>query len=205
MLLRAVISAGIVVLGLLPACDGNGAGRNTGGSTLSISMSFTPPPAGSMNVVWLSEASRNGGLLLMDVFAQNISIPFDGYEIELRFDPLVAEALDLVAGTLPEQCSGLTTLRVDNVASGDANASGTILFSARLTGPQPPGCTVVERQPLARITFRASGTGSFPLSFVPFNGDPIFPGGSRLLRTDPPDPAIPVMFDDSQAVIDVAG
>ena len=182
-----------------PSCSDDNSDDDDGGSGLQISMITTPPAGGDPNQVFFSEFAVSGDLLLLEVLARDISTDFDSYNVEIAFDPMVAEAFDLSPGTLLEQCSGMQAVKADNVANGNANASGSIIFSASLTGPTPPACTVTGDKPLARITFRAKGAGSFPLDFVLPND----PSGSRLSRTQPSVPVVMVTWDDGQALIEV--
>jgi len=174
------------------ACD-NDDDDDSGGSDLSISMTFDEP-MGMDDVVWMSQLGQGAGLLVVEVLAEDISSTFDGYDVEISFDPLIVEALSLAHGTLLDACSALQPFKVDNVANGNANASGTILFSAVLPGAAPPGCTLAGRSTLARITLRARNRGMFPMDFIPFNGDPNNPSGSRFFRTQPAIPSVPVSF-----------
>jgi len=183
-----------------PSCNSDDDSGDDGGSGLQISMIVTPPAGGDPNIVFFAETAASGDLLLLDVFARDISTDFDGYNVEIDFDPMVAEAFSLTPGTVLEQCSGLQAVKADNVANGNANASGSIIFSASLTGPTPPACTVTGDKPLARITFRAKGAGSFPLDFVLPND----PSGSRFSRTMPSMPVVMgIAWDDGQTLIEV--
>ncbi len=176
---------------------------DTGGSTLIISFSVIPPAGGTMNVIHFEEAAAGADLLQVDVLARDVTTPFDGYNIEITFDPMTAEAFGLTPGTFLDQCSGLQSLKADNVSNGNANATGKIVFGASLPGGSPPGCTVTGTARLARLTLRARNPGDFPPHFVAYNGDPNIPSGSRLFRTNPPVPAIPLTFDDGQAEVNV--
>lgn len=191
--------AGAALL-LAPSCQGDDDGGN-GGSDLAISMSLTPP-AGGMDLVFFEEAAGSGDLLLVDVVARDVTSEFDGYDVELTFDPLVAAIFSFAQGTLLEDCALQQAVKADN-AAGNANTTGNLLFSASLTGPMPPGCTVAGDAMLARITFRAAGGGMFPLEFVPYNQDPNSPSGTRLSRTMPPVPAVTLTLDDGGATITV--
>jgi len=183
-----------------PSCSNDNSDDDDGGSGLQISMTTTPPAGGATNQVFFSEFAVSGDLLLLEVLARDISTDFDSYNVEIAFDPMVAEAFDLSPGTLLEQCSGMQAVKADNVANGNANASGSIIFSASLTGPTPPACTVTGDKPLARITFRAKGAGSFPLDFVLPND----PSGSRFSRTMPSMPVVMgIAWDDGQTLIEV--
>ena len=183
-----------------PSCSDDNSDDDDGGSGLQISMVTTPPAGGATNQVFFSEFAVSGDLLLLEVLARDISTDFDSYNVEIAFDPMVAEAFDLSPGIVLEQCSGSQAVKADNVANGNANASWSIIFSASLTGPTPPACTVTGDKALARITFRAKGTGSFPLDFVLPNA----PTGSRLSRTMPSMPVVAgITFDDGQTLIEV--
>ncbi len=183
-----------------PSCNGDNNNSDDGGSGLQISMSTTPPAGGATDLVFFSEFATSGDLLLLEVFARDISSDFDSYNVEISFDPMVAEAFDLEPGTVLEQCSGQQAVKADNVDNGNANATGSIIFSASLTGATPPACTVTGDEFLARITFRARGGGSFPLDFVLPND----PSGSRFSRTMPSVPVVMgITWDDGQTLIEV--
>lgn len=186
-----------VALLCAPSCnnDDDDDGGGGGGSGLGISMSLTPPAGGATDLVFFAEVSSAGDLLLVDVIARDISDDFDGYDVEISFDPLVAEVFSLTQGTVLEGCSGNQAVKADNVSNGNANQTGSILFSAALTGPTPPACTVVGDRSLARITFRAKGAGTFALEFV-------LPD-SRLFRTSPSVPALTIDWHDDQTTIEV--
>ena len=191
-----------VALLFTPSCNGDDHDSG-GGSGLGIVMTVAPPAGGATDLIHFAEAASSGDLLLVDVLVRDVSSDFDGYDVEITFDPIVAEAFSLVQGTLLETCSGLQqTLKGDNIGA-NANTTGNITFSAQLSGPMPPPCTVNGDMQLARITFRARGSGSFPLDFVPFNNDPNSPAGTRLSRTMPAVPAVTLTLDDGQAMIEV--
>ena len=202
---RRLFLTGLVVALLFPSqgCKDDDDDDGFGGSALSIGLSVTPPSPGTTDVVSFVENAAGGGLLLVDVRAEDISSMFDGYDVEILFDPLVAEATNLVDGTLLDICGGLQPLKANNVANGNANATGTILFSAVLPGAAPPGCTLAGPDILATIAFRTVNQGSSALVFVAFNGDPNSPTGSRFFRTQPSVPSVPVTFMDGMAEIEV--
>jgi hypothetical protein len=197
-LLTVIAPAALV---FTPSCKGDD-DNSDGGSGLEIAMTVTPPAGGETDLVYFAEIASSGDLLLVDVRARDVSSDFDAYDVEISFDPVVAEAFALTQGSLLEFCSGQQTFKADNVAT-NANSTGNITFSAQLTGPMPPPCTVMGDQQLARITFRAKGTGSFPLEFIPYNQDPNNPAGTHLSRTMPPVPAVAITPHDGQAMIEV--
>lgn len=200
-----LVTAGLLAAAwalLVAGCSGGDG--DDGGSSFRISLSVTEPPAGSMDVVWLAPGGIGGTGLVVDVVARGISDPFDGFNVEIQFDPLVAEAVSLAFGTVLDGCGGLDPVKLDNVSNGNANTSGTIIISAALpVGPAPPACALPGMQALARIGFRERSIGTSPLSFVPFNGDANSPAGSRLFRRGTMMAEIPVNFFDGQALIEV--
>jgi hypothetical protein len=186
---------------LSPACSHDG---GAGGSSLHISLSFAPPGAAVDDVLWIAQGAGAGGTLQVDVMAQDISSEFDGFNLEILFDPLVARAQSVATGGVLDGCSSGPVLKADNVGNDNANQTGSILISESIAGVSPPGCTVSGQRALARITFTAAGRGNAPLDFVQFNGDPNAPSGTRLYRTQPAVPDVPVQLFDSGAEIDVA-
>jgi len=185
---------------LAAACSHSG---DDGRSGLRIALDLTSPSAGVMDVTWLEDGGGAGGILVMEILARDISSPFDGFDLELTFDPLIATAQSVSSGNLLEICSAGSVLKADNVANGNANISGTILISEALTGASPPGCTFGGTRTLARVTFRAAGRGSSPTGFVPYNGNPNVPAGSRFYRRATSVPEVPVTFFDGSAVLNV--
>lgn len=184
----------------LPSC-GHG-GSDNGGSGLRISLASTPPSGGS-DVVWIAEGGRTGDLLLVDVVSRDISSEFDGFNLEILFDPLVASAQSVSSGGILDGCAPGQVLKVDNVANHNADQTGSILISEAITGSSPPGCTASGLRTISRVTLRARGRGSSTLPFVPYNGDPSAPSGSRFYRTQPSVPDVPVQFFDSGALVEV--
>jgi len=169
-------------------------------------MSLSPPPGGSTDVVWVARGGGGGDVLVVDVMARAITQDFDSFNIEIQFDPLVLEARRYTSlGVLDACAGGLGVLACDNVTTcgSSANSTGTILAGESIIGPLPPGCTVSGEQVLGQITFRARARGTSALPFVPFNGDPVDPQGSRFARRAPPEPEVPVLFFDSGASIEV--
>ncbi len=198
--MRGIASCLTVVAALLlAACKS----ADDGGSDLRISLSFTPPPGGVDNVVWIAGSGRSGGRLLVDVVVRDISFEFDGFNVEILFDPLLAEAESLASGGVLQGCTALPVLAADNVAGGNANATGTLLFSEAISGTAPPACTVAGTATLARIAFRPRARGEAALTFVPYNGNPSSPSGSRFYRRLPVNPDVGVAFFDSGALIEV--
>ena len=204
----AAISLVACLGGLIGAsgCDGR---RDNGRSDLDISLDFTPPSGGTSDVVWIGAGGQGGGLLLLDIVARDISESFDSYNVEILFDPVVAEAQNLSFGTVVSVCAGATpVLAAHNVTddpnnTGRANLTGRILFSEAIQGAMPPDCAVAGTQTLARITLRARSRGTSSLDFVPFNGDPNNPVGTRFASRTPVDPEIPVLLFDSGALVEV--
>jgi hypothetical protein len=198
--LRGIASClSLVAALLLAACKA----ADDGGSDLRISLLFTPPTGGTDNVVWIAGSGRSGGRLLVDVVVRDISFEFDGFNVEVLFDPLVAEVESLASGGVLQACTSLPVLGADNIASGNANATGTLLFSEAISGASPPPCTVAGTTTLARIVFRPRGRGDASLPFVPYNGNPSSPSGSRLYRRVPVNPDVGATFFDSLALIKV--
>ena len=181
------------------ACDKADDGR----SVLRISLGVTPPASGTGDLVWIAEGAQPGGGLLVDVLARDISVGFDGFNVELSFDPLIAAADKLTSGGALLGCTALPVLAADNISNGNANATGSILFSEVISGPAPPPCTLAGTVTLARILFRPRGQGATTLPFVPYNGNASSPAGSRLFRRDPADPDVGVGFFDGSALIEV--
>jgi hypothetical protein len=184
---------------ILFACDKADDGR----SDLKISLGVTPPAGGAGDLVWLAQGDLAGGRLLVDVLARDIASGFDGFNVEILFDPLIVEAANLASGGALLGCTALPVLAADNISNGNANATGSILFSEAISGPAPPPCTLAGTVTLARIMFRPRGQGTAPLVFVPYNGIPSSPAGSRLFRRDPADPDVGVEFFDGSALIEV--
>lgn len=183
---------------LATACDGGGGG-DSGGSGLTVSMSFAPPAAGQ-DLLWLSEGQRDGDLLIVDVMARDITQPFDAYEIEVLFDPLVLRAASFQDGAILPSCSSFGVLPADNIGNGGA-AAGTLLVSA--AAQDAPGCTSAGDRTMARLVFQALRSGTSTLDFVPYNGNPADPRGSRLFRWPTGSASVPVNFFDSQALVTV--
>lgn len=183
---------------LATACDGGGGG-GSGGSGLTVSMSFVPPAAGQ-DLLWLAEGQRDGDLLIVDVMARDITQPFDAYEIEVLFDPLVLRAASSQDGAILPSCSSFGILASDNIGNGGA-ASGTLLVGA--SAQDSPGCTSAGERTMARLAFRALRSGTSTLDFVPYNGNPADPRGSRLFRWPAGSASVPVIFFDSQALVTV--
>jgi len=186
---------------LLPICSCDSGGD--GSSGLRIDFSSTPPLGGVTDVVWLASGGTAGGLLVVDIVARDISSDFDGFDLEVSFDPLIATAHSIVSGGLLEGCSSDPVLKAENVSNGNANLTGSILISEAFGGGAPPACTVSGERTVARINFRAAGRGSSDLDFVAFNGDPNSPSGSRFYRRAPSVPQIPAQFFDGGALIHV--
>ncbi len=183
---------------LAAACDGDD-GHDDGSSGLTVSMTSTPPPGG--NVVWIAEGGRGEDVLLVDILARDVTGPFDAYEIEIAFDPALLEARSTEEGGALAACTPLPVLHTDNIGNGGA-ASGTLLLSGVSTEPPgTTGCSVAGTRTLARILFVAVDEGTSTLDFVPFNGDPNDPMGSRLFSTGAGHPVAAVTFFDSQATV----
>src|SRR5262245_10484889 len=91
---------------LAVGCNDDGSGDD-GGSSFGIFLSVTEPPAGSTDVVWFADGGVGGTGLAVDVLARGISSQFDGFNVEIQFDPLVAEAVSLAFGTVLDGCGGL--------------------------------------------------------------------------------------------------
>ena len=202
---RASIGAGrglisLILMTLAPACSHDG---STGGSSLHLSLSFAPPGAAVADVVWIASGAGAGGTLQVDVVARDISTQFDGFDLEIMFDPLIARAQSVATGGVLDGCSGSPVLKADNVGNDNANQTGTILISESIAGISPPGCTLSGERALTRIVFTATGRGAAPIDFVDFNGDPNAPSGTRLYRTQPSVPEIPVQLFDSGAELNV--
>lgn len=190
----------LILMTLATACSHDG---STGGSSLHLSLSFAPPGAAVADVVWIASGAGAAGTLQVDVVARDISTQFDGFNLEITFDPLIARAQSVATGGVLDGCSGSPVLKADNVGNDNANQTGTILISESIAGGSPPGCTLSGEHALARITFTAIGRGAAPVDFVGFNGDPNAPSGTRLYRTQPAVPEIPVQLFDSDAELDV--
>jgi hypothetical protein len=184
-------------LWLLPAaCGGGNGGSDGGGSELTVSMSFVSPAAGQ-DLLWLAEGQRDGDFLIVDVMARDITQPFDAYEVEVLFDPMVLRAASTQDGMILPSCSSLIILASDNIGNGGAS-SGSLLMSA--SALDDPACTSPGERVLARLAFQGLRPGTSTLAFVPYNGDPADPRGSRLFG--PMGPAA-VSFVDSQALVTV--
>ena len=199
-------SACLLLFGLMLSSACAGGDGASSGSALAISITLSPPPGGTTDVVWVAEGGGNGNILIVDVMARDVTQDFDSLNIEIQFDPLVLEAQRYTSlGVLTACAGGFGVLACDNVSTcgTSANATGTILASESIIGTMPPGCTLPGEAPLGRITFRARARGSSSLSFVPFNGDTVNPQGSRLARRAPAVIEVPVLFFDSGALIEV--
>ena len=194
---RVLIVAACAALAV--ACDEDDE-HDDGSSGLTVSMTSNAPPPGG-NVAWIAEAGRGEDLLLVDVVARDITGPFDAYEIEIAFDPALLEARATEEGGALAACTSLPVLHTDNIGNGGA-ASGTLLLSGVSTeAPGTTGCSVAGTRSLARILFAAIDEGTSTLDFVPFNGDPNDPRGSRLFSTGAGNPVTVVTLFDSQATI----
>ena len=184
---RSASGCTVLALGLTLAACGDGGGHDGQSSGLTVSMSFVPP-AGGQDLLWLAEGQRNGDLLTVDVIARDITQPFDAYEVEVLFDPLVLRATSTQDGPLLASCSGQQNLTVNNILSGGA-AMGSLLVGG--VAQDAPGCTLAGQQTLVRLTFKAIEAGTSELDFG---------SGSRLFRTGGP-ASIAVTFFDSQASV----
>ena len=204
--MRKPWNACVALFGLMLSCGCVDRGAASSGSALGISMTLSPPPGGTSDVVWVAQGGGSGDVLIVDVMARDITQDFDSFNVEIEFDPLLLEARHYASLGVLETCAGgLGVLACDNVSAcgSSANTTGTILAGESITGTMPPGCTLSGELPLGRITFRARARGTSSLPFVPFNGDPDNPQGSRFARRVPPMIEVPVLFFDSGASIDV--
>ncbi len=198
------LCAALAALTLLSGCHGDD--EISGDTGLEISMTSTPPSAGTASVVWLQEGPSGGDVLVAEILARDITEEFDSFNLEILFDPVIVQARSYESGDVLDGCAmGLPVLKLENLASGDADATASMLITESITAPLPPGCTINGTRTLGRITFRARGRGRSMPAFVPFNMDPNNPEGSFLARRDPAIPAIAVTFFDSAALIEVTG
>ncbi|HKY31285.1 MAG TPA: cohesin domain-containing protein [Candidatus Polarisedimenticolia bacterium] len=181
----------------LASCGGDRGG--TGGSDAGIAMTFTPPGPGQ-DLLWIADGGRAGGLQFADVLVRDVTLPFDAYQIEITFDPLVLAAAGFSSGHILDACSQQVPLEADNITNGQIGSSGRAVFSA--AAPAGTGCTVAGTRLLARIAFSPLGGGESAVRFLAYNDDPGAPEGSRLLSLPDALP-VPVEFFDSAAVISV--
>src|SRR5262245_13365936 len=79
----------LVLAACMPACSSGG--DDTQGSHLKISLAVNAPPAGATDTAWM-EQSQSSSLLEVAVVAHAISSAFDGFDVEIQFDPSVAQA-----------------------------------------------------------------------------------------------------------------
>jgi hypothetical protein len=196
---NSTLCLGLAGIFLLTACDT----VDDGSSRLHASLDFTPPPGGTGNVLWIAEGGATGSRLLVDLVARDISLEFDGFNVEILFDPLVVEAESITSGGALLGCTTLPVLTADNVANGNANTTGTILIGEAISGSAPPACTIAGTATLARVSFRPRGRGTAALTFVAYNGNPSSPAGSRLFRRNPVIPDVGAQFFDSGALVQV--
>lgn len=184
-----------------------GCSRGSGGdgrSGLSISFSGAVPAAGSGAVVWLDDGGSGAGLLVMQIAARDISTHVDAFSLEIDFDPLLLEARSISSGGALDGCSGVLPVTAGNVASGDANMTGTILYSEALPGTPPPGCPIQATRTLARVIFAARARGTSPVALIDCSApDPNAPTGTCFLRRDPSAMVVPVLVFDGMSEIEV--
>lgn len=201
-ILSPVLASAVLLLG----CNGN---DPSGGSSLEIFLTASAPPPGSSSVVFVEEGAGGGDLVIVDLLVRDITDEFDGFNIEIMFDPLVAEASGYTSAGILDACAGgLTVLKCDNISScstpaTNANSTGSIIISESIIGSTPPGCTASGLRKIGSLSFRAAGRGTSTLPFIPFNNDPISPQGSRFVRRSPAVTELPVEFFDSGALLEV--
>lgn len=197
---RVASCIGLALLVCSMACHGGG---DTGDSRLVIAMTSSTPPGGLTDVVWLAEGGSSSRMLQVDVLSRDLLEEFDGLNLELLFDPSVAEVVAVSGAGLLPACTGVGAVTAENVSNGNANTTGVILYSEQLPGGTPPGCTTSGDMVVARVVFRARGRGMTGLDFAPAAGDPNNPTGSRLFRRDPPVPRTGAQFFDGGAQLEV--
>jgi len=197
-----------LVLGCLLAtfhlgCSHGGGGGGTS-SMLQLSFSTTPPPGGQADVVWLADGGLIGGMQIVEVMAQNIDTAFDRCDLEIGFDPLVAQAVSMTNGSFLADCTDSPfELSINNVRSGPSGANSTarIIFSTSLPAGIA-GCAVPSAGVLARIAFRAGNAGSSLLMMLPCDDtDPSNLTGSCLTSGDPAVKDPDVQFLDTGATL----
>lgn len=152
------------------------------------------------DVVFLRLHASSGSLIVLDIVGRSITPPLDGLNLAMSFDPAVLEAVsfsdDTFLGTCGRTRSDNTILLcADSVASGTANTTGTLIFSAVPIGASPTPFQVSGEVVLVSVTFRARATGISPVYFHDATNPA--PGGSISEVSSAVDPsgAAAVVFE----------
>ena len=193
----------LLVLAPLLGAGCQGSGGDDQGSGFRITFT-TGPPSAQAEVVYLRLHDAGGSLVTLDIVGRNVTPALDGLDLVLAFDPAIVEAWSASDVTFLGTC-GLTRpdnsilLCADSIASGSANTSGVLLFSAAPQGASPAPVPILGDVVLASVTFRARSRGASPVYFHAA-GNPSPSGSfSRVTSASDPAGASAVSFDPGTA------
>jgi hypothetical protein len=187
---------GLVLCGGLLACSNSGSDDQSSGLRASFTATGTAIPS---EVVFLRERAVHGSTVAIDVVGRNITAPLDGFDLAIAFEPSVVEAVTPLSITALGTCGRIRPdntrlLCLDNVAGGEADRTGTLLFSAHPTGTPVP-TSIGGEQVLATISFRGIAVGTSPIFFYDLsNRSPGTASFSDLTSSTDPNAALMVEF-----------